>query len=226
MNQMQKKPKHLKVSGIMLGVLCMLASCGKVQTRRLYEGAIRPDMEIVKVSIPSSIRVVSINGQATQEALIEVLGNPSELHVLPGDNELGLRYTRTWDTDLSGIDRVRSDVIVVHLSAKAGETYEIRPNEKIETYRQSKKFAANPELKVTKTGEASATSAAPASILSDTVKKPGAPRPSKEAPSEPAATPDTPDTPDRPSNLEQLQQAWQNASEQERDTFIKSILKR
>jgi uncharacterized protein YccT (UPF0319 family) len=215
---MQKKPKHLKVSCIMLGVLCMLASCGKVQTRRLYEGAIRPDMEIVKVSIPSSIRVVSINGQATQEALIEVLGNPSELHVLPGDNELGLRYTRTWDTDLAGIDRVRSDVIVVHLSAKAGETYEIRPDEKIETYRQSKAFAANPQLKVIKTGEASA---APVSILSDTVQKTPTDSPKKQA----AAPPDTAIT-DSPSNLEQLRQAWENASEQERDTFIKSILKR
>jgi len=168
--------------------------------------------------------VISLNGESTQEAIIEFLGSPLELHMLPGDNELGLRYTRTWDSDLGGIDRVRSDLITVSLSTQAGETYEIRPNEKIETYRQSKAFAANPKLKVIKTGEASETSAAPVSILSDTVKE--IETHSRSKPAGPPAPLATPGTPDRPSSLEQLKQAWENASEEERDAFIKSILKR
>ncbi len=218
---MQKRPKHLKVSGIVLGVLCMLASCAKMQTRRMYDGPIRPNADIVKVSVPDSVRVVSLNGSSTQEAIIEILGSESELHLLPGDHELGLRYSRTWDSGPAGVQRARSGVVTVALSARAGERYEIRLKEKIENYRQSKAFAAHPQFQVIKTGEASEASAAPVSILSDTVQTTATGSPRKQAVSPPETT-----ITDSPSNLEQLKQIWENASEQERDAFIKSILRR
>jgi len=194
----------------------------------MYEGRIRPDTEIVRISIPGSIRPVSINGQSTQEALIEVLGNPAELHVLPGDMELGLQYMRTWDSDQDGMRRIKSDLITVSLSTQAGEAYEIKPNVKIETYRQSKAFAADPKLEVIKTREASKASAASTSILADTVQTTSTRSPktaSVPPPDTPAPAPDITAS-DSPSNLEQLQQAWQKASQEERDAFIKSILKR
>jgi uncharacterized protein YccT (UPF0319 family) len=232
---MQSKIKYLTMSLVVLGLLCMLTSCGKVQTQRMYEGRIRPNTEIVRISIPESMRAVSINGQSTQEGLIEILGNPSELHILPGDTELGVQYMRTWDSDLDGMKRVKSDVITVSLSTQAGEAYEIKPNVKIETYRQSKAFAANPQLTVTKTKEANVANAPPISIMEDTVKTTAsrststAPAPPPDTPA-PAADPPAPApdivAPDSPSNLEQLQQAWQKASQEERDVFIKSILKR
>lgn len=229
---MRKKAKHLTVYLIVLSVLCMLASCSQMQTRRMYEGRIRSNAEVVRLQVPDSIRVLSINGQATQEAFIEILGHEMELHLLPGEHAVEMRYQRTWDNEAYGIERVKSELFTMTLSGNAGEAYEVRLKDKIENSRQSKAFAANPQIEIVRTGK---VSAAPASIMADTVDVtlPRSTRDAEPTTSPPAtisATPEAttavPKTAAPSSNLERLRQAWENASPQEQDAFIKSILKR
>ena len=105
------------------------------------------------------------------------------------------------------------------IAARAGESYEIRLGEEIETYSQSKRFGENPQLQLVKTGQ---VNAAPASIMADTVKE----IPTHSRTRKIESIPVNPPPVTTSSNLERLREAWENASPEEQDAFIKSILKR
>jgi hypothetical protein len=186
--------------------LCLLTSCASVDIQKMYEGDVRPDQEIVKISVPDNLRVEAINGESTADSIYDFGTKNEELQVLPGSYDLALRYIHSWDNDPYGIDTVRSDFIMVHLDGRAGETYDIRVHATIHSFEESKRFAAQPSLEVVKTSDAAAS----AVIASETVK-------AVEPPPPPQLTGDH-------SNLDRLKHAWKNASKAEREAFLKSIV--
>ncbi len=204
---MQKKHRFIKTTTWLMGaVICLLASCASVDIQKMYEGETRPDQEIVKISIPEYLRVEAINGDSTKSSVYDFGTKNSVLHVLPGSQDLALRYIRTWDNDPYGIDKVTSDFIMVHLDARAGETYDIRIHADIHNFEASKRFAAQPSLEVIKTSDAGAA----AVIASETVK-------AVEPPPLSQLTGDH-------TNLDRLKHAWKNATKAEREAFLRSIV--
>lgn len=188
-------------------VMALLAGCTAQEALKVYEGADRPVNELVRVTIPETIEVMSIDGKELPTSLLR---KNNQLVMLPGEHVMALRYVELFQTTADEHDIVRSRQAALRFQMVAGEQYKLQaPVQKGRD--QARQFAVSPVFTLhdatgNQLAESSAiVSYAEASLL-DTIGKAF-----KGNEVEPSTTMKT--------NVDLLKDVWGRSSQEEKTVF-------
>lgn len=126
--------------------LCMLVGLTGCASQPLplktYEGAVRPEQELVLVNVPEQIEVMAIDGQEPPPSFLK---SRVQLALLPGEHVFSLRYVQLFQINSDEHEVVRSKQAALRFNASAGSVWRLEaPAQKsVETAR---KFAKNPQF--------------------------------------------------------------------------------
>ncbi len=121
----KKFPRHYRYLCLIISVVFLSACASTHGPVRVYDGAKRPDNEIVRFLIPSALEVVALDGKELKTPYIP--DGQNQLELLPGDHELKVIYTEYWGDPSSGGLEV-SDASYFKLATTAGSTYVFKHN--------------------------------------------------------------------------------------------------
>ena len=111
---------------IMVIMFVLLVSCANVNSPvRAYAGAKRPDADIARFLVSSSLEVLVIDGKKLEVPYLP--GSQYELEVLPGDHVLKVVYAELWG-DPTTSEHVTSDAFYFKISTTANAVYEVKHN--------------------------------------------------------------------------------------------------
>lgn len=124
-----------------LAMTCLLAACAQQPHVQLYPGSPLPAEQIVTLTIPSELEVLSINGQAYSAANSMFGANDKQLHLQPGSYRINAFYKNGFDID-GGISHevVRGRTAIFEFDGEAGDRWKLdfkRP----QNLEQARKFA-------------------------------------------------------------------------------------
>jgi hypothetical protein len=194
------------LAALALGMMMLHGGCASTKVYRAYEGPAR-DPDVVAGLVASyKIDLLRVDGERKHFFFIDTLEYRVEL--LPGAHELELRYYDPGDIDSPSRDPLyRSDPVQLAFEAQAGHTYRVNYELPREAGGMARKFQVWID---------DVTGPKPVSVSSIPQAHP--------APTEPAA-PDAVAPQNLPpaSTLEQLKKAWPQASDAERQEFMKYI---
>lgn len=219
----------------LLGIFfAVAAGCATKQHHDLYQGE-SGQAAVLKSS--ETVLIEMINGREVGPSFI---GQVHSYELAPGEYTILVSYSDLYDIDADNFDKVDSDPVKLTFNLSAGGTYQVTHRE-ISGLSDAKAFAKKPVIKVKDVASGDYVSAAveyvvPKRLLpqlvfgSDEEKvfasdyvEPASP------PTEAGAAPDNAAEGVKPvkqsdlSALKMLQFSWQNASQEERDAFLRWV---
>lgn len=109
---------------LILGSVLLLA-CARNPVVQLYDGAAKPDTEVLTVRIPSDLEVLTINGQEVEGVNSFFSSGFKDLKLTPGRYEILAYYKRLWDLNADNHEVLRSDPARFTVNGNAGEFYRL-----------------------------------------------------------------------------------------------------
>lgn len=220
---------------LVVTMLVVMTACSNYQMIKGYRGVTQPKTAVAEIQLPKEIHVFAINDLATDDEAAVWMGAKSKLHLLPGKNELVLRYASLWDNEPFGITKVRSALVGTTIEVVPGEEYEVRTNRPIRNYQDAEKFSLAPVFEIVRKHNDSRSVIATASTIVITE----AARVAQVAPEyveaslsevEDVRTPEikrvSPPTPKAAKPIQSLKESWDNATEAEREELIRSLVEK
>jgi len=200
---------------LVLAASTMLAGCASSVTRvDTWEGASPQASEAAVIKAPGEIQVSRINGRSMTRFLMDDLA--LDYGVLPGSNELIFTYKTIWaktgvvQNGESKVYVIESEPQVIRFNARAGAVYRFRfnkPSSRREAEAMLPEFSAD---LVTEAGERVASSGKWRESVSPASARTPIGHTETDTGAELSA-----------STLEQLQTLWDQATEEEKRTFLR-----
>lgn len=108
-------------------VLCtlILSGCARSPVVQLYDGAAKPDSQVLTVRVPSEIEVFTINGKEVDGVNTFFATDFKELKFTPGRYEILAYYKELWQLDADNHEIVKSNPANFIVDGKAGETWQL-----------------------------------------------------------------------------------------------------
>ena len=98
-----------------------LSACASIKDPvQVYEGAKRPDSEIVKLLMPYELKVEQLDGKDLDTPYVP--GGYYQIHLLPGEHQIMVFYEEYWGDATSGAIEI-SDIFNFKLTTTAGNRY-------------------------------------------------------------------------------------------------------
>lgn len=111
---------------VVIGVLFLSACSSTSGPVRLYEGAVKQDSDIVKLSVPAALDILEIDNKVF-EGSPHILEGQYQIELLPGVHNFKVRYSQIWGSDALGM-MVGSNVFYFTLETSAGSVYNFKHN--------------------------------------------------------------------------------------------------
>jgi hypothetical protein len=134
---------------ISIAMLLSLLSCMKREPIRIYDESEIAPAEAARVSIPADITVESVDGHRVKTVADYILSTVNEIHVAPGEHEIVVRYSTSWEYDKKKHEEINSENITLKFKAKRGGHYKLTHPE-LNDMMAAKKFAENPDIRIEK----------------------------------------------------------------------------
>jgi len=112
--------QRYRIIGLIIGTITLSACAGIKDPVQVYEGAKRPDSEIVKLLMPYELKVERLDGKSLDTPYVP--GGQYQLHLLPGDHQIMVFYEEYWGDATSGAIEI-SDIFTFKLTTTAGSRY-------------------------------------------------------------------------------------------------------
>jgi len=112
--------QHYRTVGLFIGVVSLSACAAIKDPVQVYEGAQKPDSEIVKLIVPYELKVEQLDGSSLDTPYVP--GGQYQLHLLPGDHQIMVFYEEYWGDAASGAMEI-SDFFNFKLTTTAGSRY-------------------------------------------------------------------------------------------------------
>ena len=108
-------------------VLCalILSACARSPVVQLYDGAAKPDSQVLTVRVPSEIEVFTINGKEVDGVNTFFATDFKELKLTPGRYEILAYYKELWQLDADNHDIVKTNPANFIVDGKAGEKWQL-----------------------------------------------------------------------------------------------------
>ncbi len=225
-------------------VLCtlILSACARSPVVQLYDGAAKPDSQVLTVRVPSEIEVFTINGKEVDGANTFFATDFKELKFAPGRYEILAYYKELWQLDADNHEIVKTNPANFIVDGKAGEKWQLDYDKpaNVEEARAledtftgwalntatGEKVAAQESNLILKrgflapiTGEEVSTAASASVAPQQAV----APAPATSAPAPAPATQAAPAPAPAASYLDTLKAQWKQATPEERREFLQWI---
>ena len=218
-------PSFLLRSGMLLIILAFQSGCATQQYHDWYEG--KPAKGAVLNSAPT-ILVEAINGR---DAGASFIGQQHSYELAPGEYTVVVSYADMYDLTADDFEKVESSPVKMTFTAKAGATYQLR-HEPVDGVEAARKFAKKPDLKILdqatgKPVEVAIEYTVPKRLL-PTLRFASEEEKVFVSDYNPPAGPKNDAEPelasdDELSALKMLQFTWEQASQQEREAFLRWI---
>ncbi|MBN1907239.1 MAG: DUF2057 family protein [Deltaproteobacteria bacterium] len=137
---------------ISIGIVFSLLSCMKRKPIRIYDTSRVASADAARITIPSDIKVESVDGQRVKSVVDYVLSTINEIHVAPGEREIIVRYSTFWLHDNKKSEEIKSKDITLNFHAERGGLYTLAHPE-LDDMSEAKKFAENPDIWIAKVGK-------------------------------------------------------------------------
>lgn len=112
----------IRIASVLL--LALLVGCQSHQQVKLYEGEARPTSELLIVSVPETLELMSINGQSPDGLGKRLISGDQQLQLLPGSYQLVAFYKDVWTpVGASTHEVVRSQPVIFDLQGAAGSQF-------------------------------------------------------------------------------------------------------
>jgi len=111
-------------------VLCalILSACARSPVVQLYDGAAKPDSQVLTVRVPSEIEVFTINGKEVDGVNTFFATDFKELKLTPGRYEILAYYKELWQLDADNHEIVKTNPANFIVDGKAGEKWQLDYN--------------------------------------------------------------------------------------------------
>lgn len=106
--------------GLIICAISLSACAGIKDPVQVYDGAKKPDSEIVKLLMPYELKVEQLDGKSLDTPYVS--GGYYQIHLLPGDHQIMVSYEEYWGDASSGAIEV-SDIFNFKLTTTAGSRY-------------------------------------------------------------------------------------------------------
>lgn len=108
-------------------VLCtlILSACARSPVVQLYDGAAKPDSQVLTVRVPSEIEVFTINGKEVDGVNTFFATDFKELKFTPGRYEILAYYKELWQLDADNHEIVKTNPANFIVDGKAGEKWQL-----------------------------------------------------------------------------------------------------
>ncbi|HEX5676861.1 MAG TPA: DUF2057 domain-containing protein [Alcanivorax sp.] len=103
----------------------LLTACSRSPVVQLYEGAKRPDSQVLTVRVPTDLEVFTINGSEVDGVNTFFNTDHKDLKLSPGRYEILAYYKRLWDLDADNHEVMTSDPALFVVDGEAGEFYRL-----------------------------------------------------------------------------------------------------
>ena len=110
---------------LILGSALLLSACARNPVVQLYEGAQKPDAQVLTVRVPSDLEVFTINGREIDGVNTFFSNGYKDLKLTPGRYEIIAFYKRLWDLDPDNHEVMKSDPAKFVVDGKRGEFYRL-----------------------------------------------------------------------------------------------------
>lgn len=110
---------------LILGLVLLLAACARSPVVQLYDGAAKPDAQVLTVRVPSDLEVLTINGTEVDGVNTFFSNGYKDLKLTPGGYEILAFYKRLWDLDADNHEVIRSDPARFVVDGGAGEFHRL-----------------------------------------------------------------------------------------------------
>jgi len=110
---------------LILGSALLLSACARSPVVQLYDGAAKPDAQVLTVRVPSDLEVFTINGQEVDGVNTFFSSGYKDLKLAPGRYEIMAYYKRLWDLDADNHEVLKSDPAKFTVDGSAGEFYRL-----------------------------------------------------------------------------------------------------
>jgi hypothetical protein len=110
---------------LILGSALLLAACARSPVVQLYDGAQKPDAQVLTVRVPSDLEVFTINGQEIDGVNTFFSSGYKDLKLTPGRYEIVAFYKRLWDLDPDNHEVMKSDPAKFMVDGQGGEFYRL-----------------------------------------------------------------------------------------------------
>lgn len=220
-----------------LGLLVLLLSaCAATGSRiKAYEGPPLADAQTATLEAPSTIKVLSINGQDTQPFMLEDLALNYSL--APGSNRVVFRYRSIWskpgpiEDGESAVIIAESGLLEAEFEAQAGETYTLA-HSKADNVREARRMAQAFSARIVNSAGRTVARSEAYDPQGQSVAAAPATRPATQAATAPDPAPDSvASTPNSEgaasglapnmSTLDALNLLWQRATREEKEAFLR-----
>jgi hypothetical protein len=188
----------------LLAVASFLSACATTR-KQLYPGDVRPAGETALLRSISSLQVMEMDGRTVDESSVHFTPSSIEYEILPGTHSLVVRYSVMYDLDESDHAPFRSDPVTLTFLAEAGHTYDLRFRTSNERVVGMVDVDMDVEIWVEEAGASTVQAPARDTVVSTVVPDP------------------KPGFRDM-NSMDDLKEAWENASEEERERFLRSIV--
>ena len=198
----------------------LLSACASQPVVQLYDGASRPDTQIVTLQVPSAFEILTINGEKNRAANTFFASDQKTLQLLPGQYQLALEYKALWDIDADTHEVVKSAPALLTLDTQAGDVWTLAfdaPASLSEAQALRDAFAPWAER-----ADGERVASAPIA-LTPALAAPAAAAATPAAQASDAAPAPAPSSTPSASYLDMLKAQWSQASDQERREFLQWI---
>lgn len=109
-----------------LSLLALMAGCASTTpTVKLYEGADKPDSQLVTVRVPMEMEVVMINDRRVEAGATLFTYGDRKLMLAPGSYRIVAFYKNLWQINADEHEVVKSDPALFSIDGAAGEVFRI-----------------------------------------------------------------------------------------------------
>ena len=111
---------------LLITLLALLAACaGKTPTIKLYDGADRPDSQLVTVRVPMELEVMMINDRRIDAGSTLFTYGERKLMLAPGSYRIVAYYKNLWQINADEHEVVKSDPAVFKVDGTAGDVFRL-----------------------------------------------------------------------------------------------------
>lgn len=103
----------------------ILSACARSPVVQLYDGAAKPDSQVLTVRVPSEIEVFTINGKEVDGVNTFFATDFKELKLAPGRYEILAYYKELWQLDADNHEIVKTNPANFIVDGKAGEKWQL-----------------------------------------------------------------------------------------------------
>lgn len=149
--------RRFKQGVVLVLVMMGLTACATQGPLKVYEGPARAASELVLVSVPEEIEIMSVDGREPPPSFLK---SNVVLSLLPGEHVFSLRYVELFQITADEHEVVRSKQAALRFTAKAGSTYKLEMPKQT-TRDAARAFAKDPKFSIVNKGDGSAIESAP-----------------------------------------------------------------